>query len=328
MKTLGHEQVLHRFERTFRTGRLASTYLFVGPEGIGKRTFANELASWLLCDENRNQPRTASCGRCESCLLLKANNHPDLIKIAKPEGKSSLPLELFIGRAEHRHREGLCHDIALKPFLASRRIAIIDDADSLGIESANSLLKTLEEPPARSVMILIGTSLARQLPTIRSRCQVVRFAPLGDDQVSQVLQEQHLVPENQTAAAMAAQSDGSVSRALASVDQQLTDFRRQVFESLSRPTFDPIRLATEVLEQSQANSAEPAIKRQRLRTIIAYAIDHHRGALRQAAESGSAPDGPLRRLEYSLAAAEAIDRNANQATVIQTWLTELASSQP
>ena len=76
-------------------------------------------------------------------------------------------------------REGLCHDIALKPFRGGRKIAIIDDADYLNQEGANCLLKTLEEPPEKSVIILIGTSQQRQLPTIRSRCQIVRFAPLS-----------------------------------------------------------------------------------------------------------------------------------------------------
>ena len=84
-------------------------------------------------------------------------------------------------------REGLCYDIALKPYSGRRKVAIIDDADYLNKEGANCLLKTLEEPPPKSLLILIGTSEQRQLPTIRSRCQIVRFQPLPEQDVAELL---------------------------------------------------------------------------------------------------------------------------------------------
>src|SRR4029450_8202547 len=97
------------------------------------------------------------------------------------------PLELLIGDAEHRMRAGLCYNIALKPFSARRKVAIIDDADYLNKEGANCLLKTLEEPPPKSLLIMIGTSEQRQVPTIRSRCQIVRFQPLAEEDVAELL---------------------------------------------------------------------------------------------------------------------------------------------
>ena len=127
------------------------------------------------------------CEYCPSCLQVAARTHPDLEIVSKPEDKSFLPLELFIGDKEHRMKEGLCHRIAMKPFQGGRKIAIIDDADFLNAEGANCLLKTLEEPPPQSVLILIGTSPAKQLPTIRSRCQLIRFRPLRTDQVEELL---------------------------------------------------------------------------------------------------------------------------------------------
>ena len=94
--------------------------------------------------------------------------HPDLHLVSKPADRGFIPLSAFIGDEAHRMREGLCHTIALKPMMGGRRVAIIDDADYLNDESANALLKTLEEPPPRSVLILIAGNLERQLPTIRS----------------------------------------------------------------------------------------------------------------------------------------------------------------
>ena len=162
----------------FAAGGLASTYLFVGPEGIGKRRFALALAKALLCPNTAADP-LEPCGHCESCRLFDAGNHPDLDVVSLPKDKSTLPLDLFIGDKDHRNQDGLCHRISLRPFLGGRKIAIIDDADHFSAESANCLLKTLEEPPPRSLLILIGTSPSRQLPTIRSRSQVVRFRPLS-----------------------------------------------------------------------------------------------------------------------------------------------------
>ena len=141
--TLGHANVRGRFERTLSAGRLASTYLFVGPHGVGKRTFAEELAGVLLCTAPSPGGALRRCGRCEACRMFDQGAAPDLLRVELPEGKSSLPLELFIGAKERRHREGLCHDLAVKPLLSRRRVAIIDDADALGVESANALLKTL-----------------------------------------------------------------------------------------------------------------------------------------------------------------------------------------
>ena len=83
-------------------------------------------------------------------------------------------------------REGLCHDISLKPYMGNRKVAIVDDADYLNAEGANSLLKTLEEPPPRSVLILVGTTPAKQLPTIRSRCRIIRFDPLPTETVAEL----------------------------------------------------------------------------------------------------------------------------------------------
>ena len=176
---VGHDDVVEQFRRTLAAGRLASTYLFVGPPGVGKRRFAIELAHALLCTESPRQgwSRAASANRA-ACL------RPAIIRIWRWLGcrrtKSTLPIELFIGDKEHRNQEGLCHRLGLRPFFGRRKVAIVDDADHFSIPSANCLLKTLEEPPPSALLILIGTSPSRQLPTIRSRSQLMRFQAAGE----------------------------------------------------------------------------------------------------------------------------------------------------
>ncbi|MGI9429228.1 MAG: ATP-binding protein, partial [Bythopirellula sp.] len=188
---LGHDAVVDRFRNSLRQGRLAASYLFLGPAGVGKRTFAVKLAQALFCQQG-DSAQLEPCGKCESCLLLLAGNHPDLDLVGLPAGKRWLPVDLFLGDRDHRNQVGLCHNISLRPQMSRRRVAIIDDADYFTTESANCLLKTLEEPPPGAAIILIGTSRGRQLPTILSRTQTVRFSPLSAAILRELILEQQL----------------------------------------------------------------------------------------------------------------------------------------
>jgi DNA polymerase-3 subunit delta' len=316
----GHDAVVEQFRRTLAAGRLASTYLFVGPEGIGKRRFALELARALLCTRSADAA-LEPCGNCQSCHLFAAGNHPDLDFVGLPKDKSKLPIELFVGDREHRHQEGLCHRIALKPFLSARKIAIIDDADYFNQESANCLLKTLEEPPPQSLLILIGTSPSRQLPTIRSRAQIVRFAPLGIETVARILTETGLVADPKQAVRAAERSDGSVARAIELADPELEIFREQLLAQLAHPS--SVRLARAVQAFVDDAGKEAAQKRDRLRIVIGFAISFYRGVL---CGNGTADEmeRAVRTLDACLVTLEHVDRNANLAMLIQHWSDELA----
>jgi len=338
----GHDEVVEQFRRALRRRRLASSFLFVGPEGIGKRTFAVTLARALLC---RRRPEEAldPCGECPACVQVLAGTHPDLEQVARPEGKAFIPLELFIGDKEHRGREGLCHDISLKPYMGGRKIAIIDDADHLNPEGANCLLKTLEEPPPKSVLILIGTSPARQLPTIRSRCQLIRFRPLPSETVAELLIARGLVTDADDARRLAQRGKGSLQRALELADPELWTFRQTLLQRLAEPVLDSVGLAKAVAGFVDGAGKQAAARRARLRRVLGFAAEFYRCWLRAAGNDGETGDAELRRavalamagraedpqttagrLERCLDAAEQIDRNANQSTLIESWLDDLA----
>ena len=166
----------------------------------------------------------APCGTCEDCVQVDANTHPDLLQVSKPADRAFIPVELLIGERERQMREGLCHDISLRPYSGRRKIAILDDADALNTEGANSLLKTLEEPPPDSLLILIGTNLQRQLPTIRSRCQAIIFRPLNTEQLASLLLRNQVTTID-SAQELASMSGGSLTEACLMADPELHEFR-------------------------------------------------------------------------------------------------------
>lgn len=336
---LGHEDIVARFQRAIASGRLASTFLFVGPPGIGKRAFAQELARALLCDRVPPE-QLAPCGQCPSCLQVLAGTHPDVLVVQKPSDKATIPLKLLIGEDEMRMREGLCYDLASKPFSGKRKIALIDDADALNKEGANCLLKTLEEPPPRSVLILIGTSEQRQLPTIRSRCQIIRFQPLATDHVVTLLLRHGLCSEPSVAQQAARLSGGSLERAALWCDDSALEFRRELSELLVQPGVSSLaakRLGQFVDEAGK----EPAAKRRRLRLVVSLAEELYRQAVLDStggALPGDAslaplaaqalewldPEAPAACWEICLEAYEHIDANVNQATFLEWFLDALA----
>lgn len=302
----GHDEVMTRFQRAIQSGRIASTFLFLGPAGIGKRMFAERLAMTLQCSRNTPE-RMEPCGECLSCRQALEGEHPDILHVVKPEERAFIPIELFIGPKEARRQVGLCAELAKKPVYEKRKIAIIDDADFLNIEGANAMLKTLEEPPKNSIIILIGTSTARQLPTIRSRCQIIRFAPLETKIVEQILREKR---EKQIALAesvsqtlatkkkgksvekktnlttgmisellipsVAACSGGSVQEALALADENFWEFRTYFLKQLAAGVRDRVTLAREIEDQLNAVGKTGTLRRTRLRVILETAAGFYR----------------------------------------------------
>lgn len=347
----GHDAIADRFRDTLRAGRLASSYLFVGPEGCGKRSFAQRLAQCLLC-QRADPTELAPCGECENCQQMAAGTHPDLLSVSKPKDKQFLPVDLFIGDREHRGRVGLCHDLSLKPFQGDRRVAIVDDADFLNEEGANCLLKTLEEPPPRSVLILIGTSSEKQLPTIRSRCQIIHFRPLSTEIAASLLVANGVVDSVELAVPLARCAEGSLVQAQRLADEELWKFRAELFASLARLPREGARLARSVTTCVESVGKEAPLRRARALLLIGFAIDYYHALLR-ASIATEADESPLaaetgdpdldaavaaglanwpgeaeeiaRCVDRCLEAGNHVERNANLATLTECWIADLAA---
>ncbi len=343
----GHDPVFDRFRRTIRAGRLASTFLFVGPPGIGKKLFALQLAQGLLC-ERRPEEALDPCGACPSCVQVLAGTHPDVVVVKKATDKNFIPLELLIGDKEHRMREGLCHDISLKPYSGRRKVAVIDDADYLNQEGANALLKTLEEPPPKSLLILIGTGEQRQLPTIRSRCQVIRFSPLAESDVADLLLSTGASNDENIARKAAALSGGSLAKAIQWCDEAFLEFRASLFEHLSQRDYDLPPLAKTVTSFVESAGKEAAEKRARMREVLMMGLAFYEqliAALSSSAAASAQKDDALQNavaatvrwwpgdaeaaaacVEICLDALAHVDANANLTALAEWWLDELSQT--
>jgi DNA polymerase-3 subunit delta' len=325
----GHDRLIEGFQRVVQRGRLAHAYLFTGPAGIGKRLFANELARALLCEK----PATPlqACDHCTSCQLVDAGTHPDFRAAGKPEDALEFPIELM--------RE-LCNSFSLKSARGRGKIILIDDVDDFNEESANCFLKTLEEPPPRAVLILVGTTPERQLPTIVSRCQVVRFAPLSPDRLREVLQ-QHDIRDPLLLDRLTHLSGGSPGLALALADPELWEFRNRLLAGLLARPIDPVALATLWNEYVEQAGKESAPRRNRAKLVLRLLIDWLADALEltvggrsRRASSGdqaalhslaqrSDPERLLELLERCLEADRQIDRRVQLVLVLEALLDSL-----
>lgn len=158
------------FEKVIQQNKLNHTYLFEGEAGVGKKTFAYDLAEYILCeDPQQGKP----CGTCKSCMLVKYNTHPDLIYIEK--GDKAIKIDEI--------REKLVKPIGIKPMHSSHKVFIINDVETLDANSQNTLLKTIEEPQEYAKIILLTTNKNKLLPTVLSRCLTIRFSPLLKEDV-------------------------------------------------------------------------------------------------------------------------------------------------
>ena len=178
---------------------LAHAYLFSGDEGIGKRMTALALAAAVNCDI---PGQDGGCGECPSCRKVASLGHPDVHLVA-PDGS-----ELKIDQIRQAQA-----DLSLKPFEGRKKVLLVDGAESMNDASANAFLKTLEEPPGDTLIILVTSMPRGLLQTIRSRCQEITFHPLPRRTLAELLMEKRGLPETD-ALLIAALSRGSLGRGL------------------------------------------------------------------------------------------------------------------
>lgn len=326
---IGHDEAKRWFANSLAKGCLSGSFLLVGPPGIGKAALAKWIAKCLLCDQSGARSLSC-CGRCPTCLQVEAETHPDLVQIRKPEDRAYIPVELLIGPAENRMREGFNRDIRLRPFHGTRKVAILHDADYLNDEGANSLLKTLEEPPPDSLIFLLGTNEQRQLPTIRSRCRIVRLHPPRGEQAVELMRLRGIDCDAATAERAIELCGGDCQAAAEVLTVEGAKLRQAITQRLSPPPINPVELArviTSVIDDL-GKAASGAAKRDRLRDILSIAIDTFRQQLIDSADRPEQLAPIIYRLDRSIGAIAQVQRNANQTTLIECWAADLARGNP
>ena len=220
----GQEGPIAVLRRAIGNERVPHAFLFYGAEGIGKRTTALVFAKALNCKEGGTDP----CDACSSCRKIDTGNHPDLLLI-RPEGQ-------FIKVADIKE---LQERLRFRPLEGARRVVILDDAERMNITSANSLLKTLEEPSPTNIFILVS-SRAHLLPmTILSRCHRLRFNPVRGDAIAAFLEKKHSL-EPAEAVILASSAGGSIGRALSLHKGDYLALRDSILGRVSKGALDPL----------------------------------------------------------------------------------------
>jgi DNA polymerase III subunit delta' len=315
----GHAEQVEMFRRAIRRNRMSHAYLFHGPSGIGKTLFARTFAQCLFCSRIPDDQLDA-CGECGNCRQMQAGSHTDFHEIRCRDDKANLLIEQFVGKRDERGRAGLCYDISRRPMSSERRIAVIDDADRFNDESANSFLKTLEEPPDYATLILISEDPDAQLPTIRSRCQDVRFAALSEADVAELLVTTGQVETDDEARAVAAVSDGSLTIAAQLLDPAFRELRRTIHSTLAAGDFHSGQAADAVTAVITSSGEMPAQRRAAV-WAVRFCIEYFAGQLRAGTPNQSELLGCL--IERAAETTRQIEANLQVALCVQALFHDL-----
>lgn len=204
-------------KRSLVSGRVPHAYIFKGPDGVGRKLFGRGFAAAINC---RNSEEIKACGVCPSCMKIYSGNHPDF-KVVSPEKGG-----IKIGQIRK-----LCKDLTYPPYESAMRVVILEDIHTMRLEAANSLLKTLEEPPENNLLILTADSSQEILATLTSRCQVVPFSGLQDEDTATILKKHGVDPGD--AQIFAHLSGGSPGKALLLKNTEIVELWRDIISVLS-----------------------------------------------------------------------------------------------
>jgi len=315
---IGHHRQVEILRLALASGRLHHAYLFVGPEGIGKRALAIALAKAVHCSISA----TDFCGSCANCQRIADGNHPDVRLIEPLAGKK----EISIQQVRDFERE-----LNYRSFTGKRKIIIVDPATLMNLASQNALLKTLEEPPQDALIVLVASSAGGLLPTVRSRCLRISFAPLARGDVIHYLRSK-LGMTGDEVEFLAAMSMGSIGAAMGLDKESFVEKRRiwaGIVGALKAGDYQAAVAAAEAL----AGSRDDALKffawaQSWFRDLLVYGVtgdsgelvnlDMHEQIAQQAAPAKS--EQRIAALTASLRASAAIQRNLNRRMVLEKYL--------
>jgi DNA polymerase-3 subunit delta' len=265
----GNRRVKESLRRMLATRRVPGALLFVGEEGVGKKLFALELAKSLNCRTPVEE--VEACDVCASCARITHSSFPDysaesdnkekIIWSDHPDVGLVRPYNRLIRVNQMRDLE---REANFRPYEGKARVFLVEDADRLNEQSSNALLKTLEEPPQTSHLILITARPAALLPTIRSRCQAVRFAPLAVEEVEKYLLHRNQKLSQEDARLIAHAARGSIGRALSTDLKAYLEQRTAMLEvldalALTKDRARLLRAAEELTDAKRKEEYEPRL---------------------------------------------------------------------
>jgi len=289
---VGHQRIISLISRSIAAERLPQSLILGGPAGVGKRRFAEGIAQAVNCTAQRRWSdaegeKIDACGECPACRRIARGMHPDVQFIVPGESGSIKiePIREAIDRSMYR------------PFEGRRRVTVIDDADAMADAAQNALLKTLEEPTPASVYILVTSRPDALLPTVRSRCSLIRFGRLSAGDVAAVLEREHGY-SRRDAVPVASAANGSVGDALAAQKEEFADARDAAGELLqaARGRSDPRSRLERGKDLTKGGGGPTSSEREylglRLQALASFARDL--GILSTGADPGLLANGDLR----------------------------------
>ena len=315
---LGHQRQTETLRLALAKGRLHHAYLFAGPEGVGKRTLALALAKAIHCAERVDD----FCGQCANCARIEDGNHPDVRTIEPLAGKKEISIQQI--------RE-IEKQLNFRSFSGRKKIAVLDPATLMNLSAQNALLKTLEEPPQGSLLVLVATNTGGLLPTLRSRCLRLSFGSLQCAQLANYLASKKGL-KREEADFLAAMAMGSLGTALKIDGKEMQEKRRVWIELLSSLKAGDYRAAT-VTAEGLAKDRDESLR------FLEWAGIWYRDLMVHAVTRGSSElvnrdvlarmehESAHDRLEHSLSliaqtieAAAGIQRNLNRRMVLENLL--------
>ncbi len=326
---LGQPHAIETLRRGLARGKLHHALLFAGPDGVGKELAAFSVACAIVCTNPSAEGPGEGCGTCGACHRATTFSsegaavpiHPDVVIVSRglyPKDVLGRSTDEKTDISVDQIRRVVLERISLGPHEAPQRVVIVRSCDEMSVGAANALLKTLEEPPPHTRFILLTSRPGELLPTIRSRTQLVRFAPLTDELVVDILVRRGI--ERSRAEAVAFLAGGSVSVALALADPPSADARTAAVEALRHAVDGTLESLVE-LTSSYSNTSDARVElRDQLVALAADAAGDVR-RLVLGGELGRPVDLALARREAAMALTEALERNANVPLALEAaWL--------
>ena len=310
----GHERPRTFLRAAVVNERLPHALLFAGPDGVGKRSLALAFVAWMQCEGGGED----ACGQCASCRQLAADTHPDVQLVCVAPGKKEIGIERI---------RGVKHFMQLQPMRGKCKVALIDGAHLLTIAAQNALLKVLEEPPARSFLLLISSNPEALLPTVRSRAQRLQFGPLPVETIVEILSRRSDI-DPRRARELALLAEGSPGRAQVLAEclagESCDEWRARVAAWDQRRY---VRLTQAAHELSAPEGQLPM----KLEMLLSQFRD---AAVRASAENVEPGHAAARRLRVLLRQADAVadacslvrQTNCNRQLLLEALLLRLADS--